>query len=198
MIEPYSLLKQIFLLGLKILALVAVAYMALIQLPELRYDFGPNTPLVIESPEQLAAGKFGQSTFVSIAGEPDFENAFQYRRYGLAYTYFNVRPYGITLIVRTYDKVDDDWSQINRFIGKLRPFEDQPFSYRIRSIYKEKFDIDVPAGAYFLSLLAVPEPDGWQVGALIFAGVMWIVMFYLFFIRPRRRSKQVPESSNPA
>ena len=84
-------------------------------------------------------------------------------------------------MVRTYEPVTDEWKDLNRFLGKLRPFNHQPFHYKIRDIYKEKFDIKVPDNAFFLGLDDVPKISGWQVGAVTFAFVLWLVMFYMFY-----------------
>lgn len=161
--------------------------MIAVQVPELRYDMGPRVPLVVKGPGDLTPMRFPRATFVSVAGVPDFEMAFVYRRYGLSYTYFNLQPYGLSLVVRTYEKVTHDWRPLRRFLGKLRPFERQPFHYRIRQIYREKFGTELPADAFFLSLGDVPRISGWQLGAVGFAAVLWAVLFILFFLAPRRR-----------
>ena len=172
---------------LKILLLAFIAWMISLQLPELQYDLGPSRPVVVTAPEELTAERFGRATFVSVAGKPNFERAFIYKRYGLSYTYFNIDPYGPRLVVRTYEEVTDEWENVNRFLGKLRPFEDQPFSYRIRQIYRDKFATDIPDGALFLALDDVPRLSGWQVAAVIFASVLWVVVFYVMFLFRRRR-----------
>ncbi len=153
-----------------------------VQVPELIYDLGPKTPVTVSGSEELSHERFSRTTFVSIDGKPNFEQAFVYRRYGLAYTYFNIDPYGLRLVVRTYEKVSDDWKQLNRFLGKLRPFNHQPFYYKIRNIYDEKFEVEIPDDAFFMGLDDVPKLSGWQLGAVIFAGVLWVTMFYFFFI----------------
>ena len=35
--------------------------------------------------------------------------------------------------------------------------------------------------AFFIALDDVPKVSGWQVGATIFASLLWIAMFFLFF-----------------
>jgi hypothetical protein len=184
---PVLLRKNFWLTVLKILALSFVAFMLIIQIPELRYDFGPKEPVEIGQDGELPPGRFAQATFISLQGTADFDQAFIYRRYGLEYTYFLIQPYGIRLVARTYEKVDDDWKTITQFVGKIRPFARQPFSYRIRDIYRERFDVEIPPDAYFLALYDVPQPSGWQIGAVIFAGILWGVMFYMFFFFRRRR-----------
>ena len=189
MIEAYfPLVKRILLIAVKCAALLFVALMILVQLPEIRYDFSMTEPVKIESPDELFSAGIDRSTFVSIAGSANFEQAFVYRRYGMNYTYFTIEPYGIRLIVRTYETVTDDWNNIERFLGKLRPFDKQPFSYRIRSIFYEKFELNIPENSYFLGLRDVPKASGWQVGAIVFASVLWLVMFYMFFFFGRKPS----------
>ena len=85
------------------------------------------------------------------------------------------------LVVRTYEPINDEWKDIKMFLGKLRPFNRQPFHYKIRDIYEEKFDTEVPQDAFFMGLDDVPRVSGWQVGAVIFAGILWLVMFYMFY-----------------
>lgn len=173
--------KKFWLTVLKIFALLFVAFMFVVQIPELLYDFGPKEPVSIAGPDELDADRFRRATFVTLPGKPDFDHAFIYRRYGLDYTYFIIEPYGVRLVARTYEKVSDDWKIFEQFVGKLRPFNRQPFSYRIRQLYKERFQLDIPEKAFFLALYDVPKPSGWQIGALVFAALLWGVMFYFFF-----------------
>jgi hypothetical protein len=182
------LLKGWFWLTLlKVGALVFVGMMIAIQVPEIRYDLQPQKPVPVRKPEELTHERFPRATFVAVHGTPNFEKAFIYERYGLSYTYFNIEPYGLRLVVRTYEQVTDDWKQLDRFLGKLRPFEGQPFSYSIRHIYADRMEIEVPEDAFFLALDDVPELSGWQVGAAILATLIWLVMFYFFFLWGRRR-----------
>jgi hypothetical protein len=181
----FLLSKRFWLTVVKVFGLVFVGGMVWVQIPELRYDLGPKRPVEISGPEDLSIERFGHATFVSIAGKPNFKRAFVYRRYGLSYTYFTVDPYGMRLVVRTYEKVTDEWKDLNRFLGRLRPFKRQAFSYRIRHIYREKFSVEIPENAFFLALDDVPRSSGWQLGAMAFAGCLWAVMFYLFFLYRR-------------
>jgi hypothetical protein len=178
----FLLRTRFWLTIVKVIGLVFVGGMVWVQIPELRYDLGPKRPVEISGPEDLSIERFRHAAFVSIAGKPNFERAFVYRRYGLSYTYFNVEPFGMRLVVRTYDKVTVEWKDLNRFLGRLVPFKRQAFSYRVRNIYRKKFQVEVPGDAFFLSLEDVPRPNGWQFAAMAFAGVLWIVMFYLFFL----------------
>jgi len=168
---------------LKILLLLIVAFMAWMQVPELAYDFGSKTPLEINDPQQLAELKVTGATFASVKGTPDFTNAFVYQRYGLDHHYFTVDPYGMKMVVRTYDEITDEWRQIGRFVGRLRPFDEQPFSRYIAAIYLERFGVAVPADAWFLALDDVPKPSGWQIGGLILSGTIWVILLWLFFLR---------------
>jgi hypothetical protein len=182
MIKSLFLFRPKFWLHvLKIIALVFVAGMILVQIPELLYDLGPKRPITISGPADLSFEQVPGTIFASIKGKPDFEKAFVYHRYGLSYTYFNIRPYGMRLVARTYEPVTEEWKQLDRFLGKLRHFNRQPFHYRIRDIYEERFGVSVPEDAFFLALDDVPGLNGWQVGAFIFAFLLWIVMFYLFY-----------------
>jgi hypothetical protein len=178
--------KGFWLTILKLFALAFVASIILIPIPELVYDFGPKEPVEISGPEELEPGRFNRATFVSISGTPNFDRAFIYRRYGLSYTYFLIEPYGLGLVARTYEEVDDEWKKITQFVGKLRSFERQPFSYRIRDIYLERFQEDLPQNAYFLAIYDVPEPSEWQIGAVALATIIWMVMFYMFFFFRRK------------
>ena len=172
---------------LKIFFLLIVAFMASMQIPELAYDFGSKTPVEISSPADLNKGSVTGTVFASIEGSPDFTNAFVYQRYGLDHHYFTIKPYGMKLVVRTYDEITDEWRQISRFVGRLRPFDKQPFSRYIAAIYEERFGVMVPGDAWFLALDDVPKASGWQVGGLMLAVVIWIVLFWLFFLGGARR-----------
>jgi hypothetical protein len=183
--SSYLFGKAFWILLLKVLALGFVGAMILVQIPELGYDFSPREPVPIEGPEDLAGESFKGSTFVSLAGTPNFEKAFIYQRYGLSYTYFNVDPYGVRMVVRTYDEVDEEWRRMSRLLGRLKPFESQPFSYAIRDIYAERFQVEIGEGTFFLSLDDVPKPNSWQIGAISFASVLWFAMIYMFFFFKR-------------
>ncbi len=175
--------KNFWLLLLKLSALLFVGAMILVQIPELRYDLGPGEPVPVAGPDELSLGRFPRATFVSVAGKADFERAFVYRRYGLSYTFFNLHPYGLRLVVRTYDPVTEQWRDLERFLGKLRPFRRQPFHYHIRDIYRDRFKAEIPEDAFFLALYDVPGLNGWQVGAVAFASLLWLGMAYAFFGR---------------
>ena len=168
--------------------LVFVGVMILIQIPELLYDFSGREPLRIDNVESLDKVNIKGSVFAAVKGVPDFTHAFTYHRYGLSYTYFMLEPYGRKLVVRTYETIDEDWAKRAQFLGKMRPFDDQPFSYRIRDLYLERFQMVIPHDACFLGLMDVPKPNGWSIGAVIFASLMWLTMFYFFFIFRFRKS----------
>jgi hypothetical protein len=168
---------------LKIALLLIVAFMAWMQVPELSYDFGSKTPVEITDPAGLTEYQVMGTVFASVKGTPDFTNAFVYKRYGLDHHYFTVEPYGMKMVVRTYDEITEEWRQIGRFVGRLRPFDQQPFSHYISAIYLEKFGVAVPGDAWFLALDDVPKPSGWQVGGLILAGTIWFFLVWLFFFR---------------
>jgi hypothetical protein len=172
-----------FLLKLiaKLAVLCLVATMAVLQLPELRYDLSEQTPVAVLSPQDLTRNQFTQPTFVAVHGRAHFGIAFTYRRYGLTFTYFTLKPYGLDIVVRTHDRVTDEWTRLDRFLGKLRPFAEQPFSYRIEEIFQEQGGVAIPAGAYFLALDDVPAISGWQIGAFFFSVLLWCALFFLFF-----------------
>lgn len=177
----------------RIAALTLVAFMVWIQVPELTYDLSDSKPLEIAGPDDLDPSRITGTTFAVVRGKPDFSEAFIYRRYGLDHHYFTVEPYGHQLVVRTYDKITDEWRGLNSFVGRLRPFEKQPFSRYIRGIYKDRFDVDLPANAYFLALDDVPRLSGWQMGGFMLAILMWLGLFWLFFLW-RRGSRVRPAS----
>ena len=185
----FILLRASFWLTvLKVFALLFVAAMIAVQIPELTYDLQGGDPVVVTSLEELRSQDIRGAVFASLEGTPSFDNAFVYQRYGLSYTYFTVEPYGLRLVARTYERVDQSWNGMNRFVGKLRPFDDQPFSYRIEEILFEEFGKEVPSDAYFLGLYDVPKLSAWQIVAIVIAGLMFAAMVYLFFFFfPRRR-----------
>jgi len=178
-------LKSVALTALKLACLAFVGLMGLTQVPELRYDFGSRQPVLVAGLADLDPQRVRGPTFAAVDGTPDFTHAFVYQRYGLDHTYFTVEPYGLRLVVRTYGKVSDEWKDLRRFLGRLQPFASQPFSYRIREIYRERMGLEVPEDAFFLALDDVPRPSGWQLGALGLSGILWLVMLYLFFLRRR-------------
>jgi hypothetical protein len=177
-----KMIKKIVLLVLKVAVLYVVATLAFLQGPELRYDLGERTPAAVTSQEELESLTVRYPVFVALHGHIDFGNAFTYQRYGLTFSYFTIKPYGLQIVARTHERVTDEWTQLDRFLGKLRPFKDQPFSYRIEEIFREKFNHAIPAGSYFLALDDVPGVSGWQIGAIVFSVLLWVVLFYFFFL----------------
>ena len=194
----FFLRGRFWLLVLKIFALAFVSAMILVQVPEMRYGLSPKEPVVVSEPHELSFKRFPKATFVMVKGKADFGKAFVYRRYGLSYTYFNIEPYGMLLVVRTHLTVNEEWRDLDRFLGKLRPFRYQPFHYRIKDIYREKFDTPVPWNAFFLALDDVPRINGWQVGAVIFASLLWIAMFYMFFFFKGWKKLTGPPPTTPS
>jgi len=179
------MILRILLTVVKVFVLALVALMAWIQVPELTYDFWSKEPLEVAGPDDLNPSLVSGTTFAVIRGTPDFSEAFIYRRYGLDHHYFTVDPFGYRLVVRTYDKITDEWKGFNSLVGRLRPFEKQPFSRYIRAIYKDRFNVILPPDAYFLALDDVPKPSGWQIGGLVLAVLMWLGLFWLFFLWKR-------------
>ena len=182
----------------KLLAMLFPMVLALSQLSELMYDLGPQTPVEITSPDQLAFQNIGRMQFTAVVGEGDFEHAFVYKRYGISYTYFLVKPYGSKVVVRTYLKVTDDWKQLTKFLGKMQEYQRMPFSQTVRSIFKDKYDIDIPADAVCLRYDDAPAVSGWSVAALTFCVVLWCLMGYFFFIwrhTPATRMRHVKQDA---
>jgi len=185
----FLLRKKFWLTIGKLLFLAFVTALALVQLPELRYDLGTKTPLEVTGPEQLADLRGRGSTFVSIRGKGDFDKAFIHDSYGVDFTYFLLEPYGDVLVVRSSEKVTDEWKRIDHWVGRLRPYRRMPFSRSIRTIYKDRFGAEISDGAFFLARDDVPRPGAWQIGATVFAVILWLVLFYVFFLLPRRRRR---------
>ncbi len=183
--------KKTFTTAGKLLAMLFPMVLALAQIPELRYDFGPQTPVEITSPDQLAFRNIERMKFAAVVGAGDFEHAFVYKRYGISYTYFLVKPYGHKVVVRTYLKVTDDWRQLSKFVGKAQKYRRMPFSRTVLNIFKDKYDINIPADAICLRYDDVPEASGWSVSALIFCVVLWCLMGYVFFIWKRKPAAPV-------
>jgi hypothetical protein len=161
---------------------VVVTAMILFQIPELRYDLSSGEPVSVSSPNDLSPQRFPQSTFAAVQGTPNLDRAATLAMHGVPFTYFLLEDYGPKLVVRTSEQIDEDWTQIDRHLGRLRPYERMPFSRSIRAGFRRNFDVGIPADAMFLGRDDVPRLSGWSVGAVIFAGVLWCVLTYFFFI----------------
>jgi len=190
---------------LKVLVLGAVAGLVLAQIPELRYDLGPKTPMAISSPRDLTPALHSRVTFAAVRGRAGFDKAFVYKTHGLAGTYFLVEPYGRRLVVRTFERVvdetggvPDEWRRVERFVGKLRRFGRMPFSRSVRGGFRQQYNVEIPRDAFFLALDDVPRLSGWQVTAVIVATIMWVGLFYLFFLYPRRARRPADSTSGEA
>jgi len=193
------LLGRIFLTILKLFLLLVVTAMIKFQIPELKYDFGKKEPVNIQSADELSAERFGRSTFVSVRGKADFTKAASFAKHGVRYTYFLLEEYGAKLVVRTHEAVTEEWEKIDFHVGRLRPYHRMPFSRSVRAGFRRLFDVGIPEDAFFLARDDVPHPNGWSIGAVSFASILWCILFYFFFVHRRilavRNKKQQSEVS---
>ena len=178
-------IKRIFLFVLKLFLILVVTMMIRFQVPELRYDFGTNKPVQIESVDELSIGRFPASTFVSVHGKPDFSKAAIFSKHGVTFTYFLLKEYDAMLVVRTSEKVNEDWEQIDTHLGRLRPYNRMPFSRSVRAGFRDTLGVSIPENAFFLARDDVPRPNGWSIGAVSFASILWCILFYFFFVHRR-------------
>ena len=186
---PFDSKKTLKTAG-KLLAMLFPMVLALVQIPELKYDMNRNAPIAITSLAELNGESVGRGAFAAVAGSGDFDRAFIYQSHGVSYTYFLVKPYGSKLVVRTHRKVTDDWKNLDKFVGKLKRYRRMPFSRPVMGIFKQNYDIDIPAGTLCLLHEDVPAVSGWSVAAMVFSVTLWLVMGYVFFVwrRPRREA----------
>lgn len=173
---------RVFFTLLKLFLLLVVTMMVKFQIPELRYDFGSKEPVSVESVDELTLERFSQATFASVKGKADLTKAATFVKYGVNFTYFLLEGYGNKLVVRTSEPIGEDWAGIEFHVGRLRPYRGMPFSRNVRAGFRQYFDIGIPEDAFFLGRDDVPRPSGWSVGATIFAGVLWLVLAYVFFV----------------
>ena len=178
-------LERIILTCVKLFLLLVVTAMVKFQIPELRYDFGTKKPMSIESLEELSGARRPRSLFASVRGKADFTKAATFSKYGVRYTYFLLTEYGDKLVVRTLEEVSEDWADIDFHVGRLRPFDRMPFSRSVRAGFRQHHDVSIPEDAFFLARDDTPRPNGWSIGAVIFASVLWCVLVYFFFIHSR-------------
>ena len=179
------LLGRVILTCIKLFLLLVVTAMIKFQIPELRYDFGTKEPISIESLDELSAARSARSVFASVRGKADFTKAATFSKYGVRYTYFLLTEYGDKLVVRTLEEVGEDWAQIDFHVGRLRPYDRMPFSRSVRAGFRKHHDVSIPEDAFFLGRDDTPRPNGWSIGAVIFASVLWCVLVYFFFIHGR-------------
>lgn len=180
-------LTRIFLTLLKIFILLVATAMIKFQIPELRYDLGPKEPVPIESLEDLSGRHFDRSTFVSVRGKPDLSKAATFAKHGVRYTYFLLAEYGDKLVIRSPEIPNEEWADIDFHLGRLRPYHNMPFSRSVRAGFSQLFDVFIPDDAFSLARDDVPHPSGWSVGAVSFAGILWCVLAYFFFVHGHLR-----------
>jgi hypothetical protein len=179
----YRFFRRLPLTVLKLFLLAVVTMMIRVQIPELRYDFGSHEPAEVASTDDLSLERFPQPAVASVEGTPDLTKAARYATHGVPFSYFLLEGYGPKLVVRTPEKIDRDWTDINIHIGRLRPYHRMPFSRSVRAGFQQLFDVRIPEDAFFLARDDVPRPSGWTLGAVIFASVLWCVLAYFFFLR---------------
>jgi len=191
------LLGRAILTFIKIFLLLVVTMMVRFQIPELRYDLGSKEPVQVTSPNDLSIERFAQPTFASVHGTIDPNRAATFAMHGVRFTYFLLEDYGPKLVVRTPEQIDEEWTQIDRHLGRLKPYRRMPFSRSVRAGFRKNFDIGIPEDALFLGREDVPRFSGWSVGATIFAGVLWCVLAYFFFLHGplRKRAARNAETS---
>ena len=185
--------KFILKTAAKLLAMGFPMVLALVQIPELKYDMNGNAPITITSLAELNDESIGLSAFAAVEGKGNFDHAFTYASYGIPYSYFMVEPYGLRLVIRTHLKVTDDWRNLSKFVGRMKPYRRLPFSRTVRKIFKQQYDIDIPADAFFLLHEDVPAISGWSVAALAFCVILWLTMGYFFFLWKRPMQKSVSQ-----
>ena len=188
---------RFFITIIKLFLLLVVAMMVKFQMPELRYDFGTKEPVVIVSPNELTEKYLDKTTFVSIQGKPDFSKAATFSMHGVTFTYFLLENYNTKLVVRTSEPVNEDWDQIKSHLGRLRVYHRMPFSRSVRTGFSQKFDVNIPDNAFFLARDDAPKPNGWNIGAMIFAGILWFILFYFFFLHKRILKNQKRQTFQP-
>ncbi len=182
---------RVFLIILKLFMMFVVTAMIMFQIPELQYDFGTKEPLCIKSVDELSIDRFPQSTFVSIQGKGDFAKAATLAKYGVQYTYFLLDGFDNKLVVRTHEAVGKEWENIDFHIGRLRPFDQMPFSRSIRAGFRKLYDVGVDQDAFFLARDDVPRLSGWSIGAVSLVSILWCLMAYFFFVHGRVTAKRV-------
>jgi hypothetical protein len=110
-----------------------------------------------------------------------------------------LKEYGTMLVVRTSEKVSEDWEKIDTHLGRLRPYHRMPFSRSVRAGFRDTVGVSIPENAFFLARDDVPKLNGWNIGAVSFASILWCILFYFFFVRRRILAagikKQQPEIS---
>jgi hypothetical protein len=163
--------------------MLVVTAMIRFQIPELRYDLGSKEPVQITSPNDLSVERFTRSTFASVHGRVDLTKAATFAMHGVRFTYFLLEGYGPRLVVRTPEQVDEEWSQIDTHVGRLRPYRRMPFSRSVRAGFRTHFDVEIPDDALFLARDDVPRFSGWSIGAVVFASILWCILAYFFFLR---------------
>lgn len=177
------MIKSFFITCLGIFLVLVTTSMVYFQIPELRYDFGPKEPVMIESPDQLAGALTGRQVFASVKGTINFNRAATFSKHGVRYTYFMLNEYDTALVVRTYETIDESWAEMDRHLGRLRKYRRMPFSRSVRAGFHKNFDVTIPEKAFFLGRDDVPKLSGWSIGATIFAVVLWCILVYFFFVR---------------
>ncbi len=194
-------LGRIFLTLLKMFLLLVVIMMIRFQIPELRYDFGTKTPINVQSVDELSLERFSRSTFAKIRGKANFTKAANFAKHGVRYTYFLLDEYGDKLVVRTPEAVSEEWANIDFHVGRLRPYHRMPFSRSVRAGFRELFDVGISEDAFFLARDDAPRPNGWSIFGVSFAGILFCVLTYFFFIHGRviaaRSRKNNKQSSDP-
>lgn len=182
---------------IKVLKLVALAFPVLLfytQIPELRYDHGPKTPVEIRGVDDLKplAGK--HSTFVAVHGKGDFDKAIIYKTHGQAYLYFLVKSYGETLVIRSYEKPteenEDQWKRIDRWVGRLQPMRKMAFKGTVLGHFQREHGADVTLDGFFLARDDVPKVSGWQIGAISYSILLFLALLFFLFIRPRWKARK--------
>ncbi len=182
---------RVFLTIIKLFMMFVVTAMIMFQIPELQYDFGTKEPLCIKSADELSIDRFPHSTFVSIQGKGDFIKAATFAKYGVQYTYFLLDGFDNKLVVRTHEAVSEKWENIEFHVGRLRPFDQMPFSRSVRGGFRKLYDVGIDEDAFFLARDDVPKLSGWSIGAVSLVSIIWCLMAYFFFVHGLVTAKRV-------
>lgn len=190
--------KRFWVQAVKFGLLAYFAVLAILQVPELLYDFGPSSPTVVSDSAALRALPAARSRFVTLRGQGEFDQAaFQYRSHGLDGTYFLLKGYDSWVVVRTYDKVTDDWKVLDRHVGRLQPYRTMAFSRTIRKVYQDRFGVTLPANGFYLARDDVPAASAWGIGATVFCILAFLAVLYFGFFWHGRKPRLAPMPQPP-
>jgi hypothetical protein len=146
--------------------------------------------MTIDGPDALTPRRHREITYAVVPGPFDEAWTVRHNAMGLTYRYVMPRRFDgkLVIVIPPQVEIETDPNALGRAEGKLWALDRTGFERTIRERFSEEHGIELAEPAFALMQGGIPRVSGWNVASVALATMLWLVLFYLFFIRrPGRR-----------